>query len=42
MYRLLIVDQNRDICQSIKGLLDWSHYGFNCVMTAWIRATVRS
>ena len=34
MYRLLIVDQNKDICQSIKGLLDWSRYGFNCVMTA--------
>lgn len=34
MYRLLIVDQNANICQNIKGLLDWSHYGFSCVMTA--------
>ena len=35
MYRLLIVDTNRDWCQSIKSLVDWSHYGFSCVMTAY-------
>lgn len=35
MYRLLIVDTNRDWCQSIKSLVDWSHYGFNCVLTAY-------
>lgn len=34
MYRLLIVDTSKDSCQSIKGLLDWSRYGFSCVMTA--------
>ena len=35
MYRLLIVDTNRDWCQSIKSQLDWTHYGFSCVMTAY-------
>ena len=35
MYRLLIVDTNRDYCQSAKSLLDWSRYGFSCVMTAF-------
>ena len=34
MYRLLIVDTNQDSCQSIAGLLNWSRYGFNCVMSA--------
>lgn len=34
MYRLLIVDTNSDSCQSIKNLLNWSRYGFNCVMSA--------
>ena len=35
MYRLLIVDTNPDLCHSVRGLLDWSRYGFNCVMTAY-------
>ena len=35
MYRLLIVDTNRDWCQSVKSLLDWSRYGFSCVMSAY-------
>ena len=35
MYRLLIVDTNRDSCQSTKTLLDWSRYGFSCVMSAY-------
>ena len=34
MYRLLIVDDEKDICENIKYLLDWSRYGFNCIMTA--------
>ncbi len=35
MYRLLIVDTNRESCQSIKSLLNWSRYDFGCVMTAY-------
>ena len=35
MYRLLIVDTNPDLCQSVRSLLDWSHYGFTCVITAY-------
>ena len=35
MYRLLIVDTSRDWCQSVKSLLDWSRYGFSCVMSAY-------
>ncbi len=34
MYRLLIVDTDSAVCENIKQLLDWSHYGFNCIMTA--------
>ena len=34
MYRLLIVDSDASVCENIKGLIDWSHYGFNCIMTA--------
>lgn len=34
MYRLLIVDKDREMCEKIKHLLDWSRYGFNCIMTA--------
>ena len=35
MYRLLIVDTDPVSCQSIRNLLDWSRYGFSCVMTAY-------
>ena len=35
MYRLLIVDTNPVSCQSIRYLLDWSRYGFSCVMTSY-------
>ena len=35
MYRLLIVDTNPVSCQNIRNLLDWSRYGFSCVMTAY-------
>lgn len=34
MYRLLIIDNDADSCESIKNLLDWSVYGFSAVMTA--------
>lgn len=34
MYRLLIVDNDKDICEDIKYLLDWSSYGFSCIITA--------
>lgn len=33
MYRLLIVD-DPDSCETIKGLIDWAGYGFSVVMTA--------
>ena len=33
MYRLLIID-DPDSCESVKGLIDWSGYGFSVVMTA--------
>ena len=35
MYRLLIVDTNPVSCLSIRNLLDWSRYGFSCVMTSY-------
>ena len=35
MYRLLIVDTDPVSCQNIRSLLDWSRYGFSCVMTAY-------
>lgn len=34
MYRLLIVDAESSVCETIKQLIDWSHYGFDCIMTA--------
>lgn len=34
MYRLLIVDPDTQVCENIKQLIDWSHYGFGCIMTA--------
>ena len=33
MYRLLIID-GPDSCENVKGLIDWSGYGFHVVMTA--------
>lgn len=35
MYRLLIVDPSADWSQSVTNSLDWSGYGFSCVMTAY-------
>lgn len=34
MYRLLIVDADPSVCENIKELIDWPHYGFTCIMTA--------
>ena len=34
MYRLLIVDDEKDICENIKYLIDWERYGVDCIMTA--------
>lgn len=34
MYRLLIVDKDKDLCEKIRHLLDWSRYGFEFVMIA--------
>ena len=34
MYRLLIVDDEKDICDNIKYLLDWPRYGFTSILTA--------
>lgn len=34
MYRLLIVDDEKDICENIKYLLDWNSYGFTSIQTA--------
>lgn len=34
MYRLLIVDDDKDTCESIKTLLDWPHYQFTSILTA--------
>ncbi len=34
MYRLLIVDDERDICENVKYLLNWDDYGFTSIMTA--------
>ena len=34
MYRLLIVDADPSVCETIKELIDWPHYGFTCIMTA--------
>ena len=34
MYRLLIVDDEKDICENIKYLLDWAGYGFTSIITA--------
>ena len=34
MYRLLIVDDEKDICENVKYLLNWADYGFTSIMTA--------
>lgn len=34
MYRLLIVDDEKDICENVKYLLNWTDYGFTSIMTA--------
>lgn len=34
MYRLLIVDDEKDICENARYLLDWASYGITSVMTA--------
>ena len=34
MYRLQIVDDEKDICENVKYLLNWSEYGFTSIMTA--------
>ena len=34
MYRLLIVDKDKELCEKTRHLLDWSRYGFDCVITA--------
>lgn len=34
MYRLLIVDDEKDICENIKYLLDWSMYNITSILTA--------
>lgn len=34
MYRLLIVDDEKDICENIKYLLDWSQYNITSILTA--------
>jgi len=34
MYRLLIVDRNEDVCESIRYLVDWEQYDVSSVLTA--------
>ncbi len=34
MYRLLIVDDEKDICENVRFLLEWADYGFTSIMTA--------
>lgn len=34
MYRLLIVDRDEDVCESIRYLVDWSQYDISSVLTA--------
>lgn len=34
MYRLLIVDRDRDTCESLRFLLDWERYGVTGIRTA--------
>ncbi len=34
MYRLLIVDDEKDICENVRYLLNWADYGFTSIMTA--------
>lgn len=34
MYRLLIVESDRNQCEKIKGLIDWSAYNFSALITA--------
>lgn len=33
MYRLLIVDQDEDVCESIRYLVDWNQYDISSVLT---------
>jgi len=33
MYRLLIVDRNEDVCESIRYLVDWEQYDISSVLT---------
>ena len=34
MYRLLIVDDEKDICENVRYLINWAEYGFTSIMTA--------
>ena len=34
MYRLLVVDDEKDIRENIRYLMDWSRYGINQIETA--------
>ena len=34
MYRLMIVDDETDICENVKYLLNWERYGFTSILTA--------
>ena len=34
MYRLLVVDDEKDIRENIRYLIDWSRYGINQIETA--------
>ena len=34
MYRLLIVDDEKEICENVKYLINWEDYGFSSIMTA--------
>ena len=33
MYRLLIVDRDEDVCESIRYLVDWNQYDISSVLT---------
>ena len=34
MFRLLIADNKRSVCERLRNLVDWQHYGFTTVATA--------
>ena len=34
MFRLLIADSKRALCDRVRNLLDWQHYGFTTIATA--------